>query len=103
MTDARPIGYGAMLAEGALGLLAVLAATAGFADSTEWHASIRSALGRAGLSAVADGVADATAAAPVGRDGYPGTNGSRNGISMCTGPGQGQLARSTARAANCRT
>lgn len=36
MTDARPIGYGGMLAEGLLGLLAVLAATAGFASSEEW-------------------------------------------------------------------
>jgi len=36
MTDARPIGYGGMLAEGMLGLLAVLAATAGFASSEEW-------------------------------------------------------------------
>ena len=37
MTDARPIGYGGMLGEGALGLLAVLAATAGFATAGEWH------------------------------------------------------------------
>jgi len=37
MTDARPIGYGGMLGEGALGLLAVLAATAGFASAAEWH------------------------------------------------------------------
>jgi carbon starvation protein len=36
MKDARPIGYGGMLAEGLLGLLAVLAATAGFATSEEW-------------------------------------------------------------------
>ncbi len=36
MPDARPIGYGAMLAEGMLGLLAVLAATAGFATREEW-------------------------------------------------------------------
>ncbi len=36
MTDARPIGYGGMLGEGTLGLLAVLAATAGFATSEEW-------------------------------------------------------------------
>ncbi len=36
MTDARPIGYGAMLAEGFLGLMAVLAATAGFESSAEW-------------------------------------------------------------------
>ncbi len=37
MTDARPIGYGAMLAEGSLGMLAVMAATAGFASTAEWH------------------------------------------------------------------
>ncbi len=36
MTDARPIGYGGMLGEGTLGLLAVLASTAGFASSAEW-------------------------------------------------------------------
>jgi carbon starvation protein len=36
MTDARPIGYGGMLGEGTLGLLAVLAATAGFATAGEW-------------------------------------------------------------------
>jgi carbon starvation protein len=36
VTDARPIGYGAMLAEGMLGLLAVLAATAGFSSSDQW-------------------------------------------------------------------
>ncbi len=38
MTDARPIGYGGMLGEGTLGLLAVLASTAGFASAGEWHA-----------------------------------------------------------------
>ena len=37
MTDARPIGYGGMLGEGTLGLLAVLASTAGFASGAEWH------------------------------------------------------------------
>jgi carbon starvation protein len=36
MPDARPIAYGAMLAEGMLGLMAVLAATAGFASHEEW-------------------------------------------------------------------
>jgi carbon starvation protein len=36
MTDARPIGYGGMLGEGALGMLAVLASTAGFATFGEW-------------------------------------------------------------------
>ena len=38
MTDARPIGYGGMLAEGSLGMLAVMAATAGFASSADWYA-----------------------------------------------------------------
>jgi carbon starvation protein len=38
MTDARPIGYGGMLGEGALGMMAVLATTAGFATSSEWFA-----------------------------------------------------------------
>lgn len=37
MTDARPIGYAGMLGEGTLGLLAVLATTAGFATADEWH------------------------------------------------------------------
>jgi carbon starvation protein len=38
MTDARPIGYGGMLGEGTLALLAVLATTAGFATRNEWAA-----------------------------------------------------------------
>jgi carbon starvation protein len=37
-TDALPIGYGAMIGESLLGLLAVLACTAGFGSSGEWHA-----------------------------------------------------------------
>ncbi len=37
MTDAKPIGYGGMLGEGTLGLLAVLATTAGFASRDAWH------------------------------------------------------------------
>ena len=36
-TDARMIGYGAMIAESLLGLLAVLATTAGFATVQGWH------------------------------------------------------------------
>ncbi len=36
MTDARPIGFGGMLGEGALGLLSVLASTAGFLTVAEW-------------------------------------------------------------------
>ena len=42
MRDARPIGYGGMLGEGALGLLAVMAATAGFASETDWFAHYKS-------------------------------------------------------------
>jgi carbon starvation protein len=38
MSDARPIGYGGMLGEGTLGLLAVLAATAGFSSNADWFA-----------------------------------------------------------------
>ncbi len=38
MTDARPIGYGGMLGEGTLGLMAILATTAGFATTAQWQA-----------------------------------------------------------------
>lgn len=51
MTDARPIGYGGMLGEGTLGLLAVLAATAGFASNAEWFAHYSSWGAANGLSA----------------------------------------------------
>ncbi|MCA9512847.1 MAG: carbon starvation protein A [Myxococcales bacterium] len=51
MTDARPIGYAGMLGEGALGLLAVLAATAGFANAEEWHVHYASWGAADGLSA----------------------------------------------------
>ena len=47
-TDARPIGYGGMIGESLLGLLAVFACTAGFASPTHWHqhyASFSSAKG----------------------------------------------------------
>jgi carbon starvation protein len=54
MTDARPIGYGAMLGEGALGMLAVLAATAGFANAAEWHGHYASWGAANGLSAKLD-------------------------------------------------
>lgn len=37
-TDAVPIGYGAMVGESALGLLAVLATTAGFMSAEDWSA-----------------------------------------------------------------
>ena len=54
MTDARPIGYGAMLAEGFLGLMAVLAATAGFKTSEDWWAHYSSWGAADGLSAKLD-------------------------------------------------
>jgi carbon starvation protein len=54
MTDALPIGYGGMLGEGALGLLAVLAATAGFASQAEWQGHYASWGAADGLSAKLD-------------------------------------------------
>ncbi len=51
MTDARPIGYGGMLGEGVLGMLAVLATTAGFASREEWLAHYQSWSAAQGLSA----------------------------------------------------
>jgi carbon starvation protein len=54
MTDARPIGYGAMLAEGFLGLMAVLAATAGFRDSADWWVHYSSWGAANGLAAKLD-------------------------------------------------
>jgi len=54
MTDARPIGYGGMLGEGALGMLAVLAATAGFSSAAEWHGHYASWGAANGLSAKLD-------------------------------------------------
>ncbi|MEM7411629.1 MAG: carbon starvation protein A [Myxococcota bacterium] len=54
MTDARPIGYGGMLGEGLLGMLAVLAATAGFASGAEWHGHYASWGAANGLSAKLD-------------------------------------------------
>ncbi len=49
MSDARPIGYGAMLGEGTLALLAVLATTAGFASHEEWAAHYAGWSAAAGL------------------------------------------------------
>jgi carbon starvation protein len=54
MTDARPIGYGGMLGEGTLGLLAVLAATAGFASAADWSVHYASWGAASGLSAKLD-------------------------------------------------
>jgi carbon starvation protein len=50
-TDARAIGYGGMLGEGSLGLLAVLASTAGFATFADWSAHYASWGAADGLSA----------------------------------------------------
>jgi carbon starvation protein len=49
MTDARPIGYGGMLGEGSLGLLAVLATTAGFATAADWWSHYSSWSAASGL------------------------------------------------------
>ena len=54
MTDARAIGYGAMLGEGSLGMLAVLASTAGFASYAEWSGHYASWGAASGLSAKLD-------------------------------------------------
>jgi len=51
MSDARAIGYGGMLGEGALGMLAVLASTAGFASYAEWSHHYASWGAASGLSA----------------------------------------------------
>lgn len=50
-TDARAIGYGGMLGEGFLGMLAVLAATAGFATTEDWHHHYSSWAAADGLNA----------------------------------------------------
>jgi carbon starvation protein len=50
MSDARAIGYGGMLGEGTLGLLAVLAATAGFATTADWWDHYQSWGAASGLS-----------------------------------------------------
>ncbi len=50
MADTRPIGYGGMLGEGTLGLLAVLASTAGFASATEWSTHYASWSAASGLA-----------------------------------------------------
>jgi len=53
-THTRAIGYGGMLAEGMLGLLAVLAATAGFASSEQWWTHYHSWGAADGLAAKLD-------------------------------------------------
>ena len=54
MTDAQPIGYGGMLAEGFLGLMAVLAATAGFETAADWWVHYESWGAANGLAAKLD-------------------------------------------------
>jgi carbon starvation protein len=54
MTDAKAIGYGAMLGEGSLGMLAVLASTAGFASYAEWSGHYASWGAASGLAAKLD-------------------------------------------------
>lgn len=49
--DARAIGYGAMLGEGALALLATLAVSAGFLSTEDWHSHYASWGQAQGLSA----------------------------------------------------
>ena len=51
ISDARPIGYGAMLGEGSLALMATLACTAGFAELESWTAHYHSWGAAAGLGA----------------------------------------------------
>lgn len=49
-TDARVIGYGGMLGESLLGLTAVIACTAGFANAGEWNSFYKSWAGIQGLA-----------------------------------------------------
>jgi len=50
-SDARMIGYGGMIGESLLGLMAVLACTAGFAQPAEWHEHYASWAGANSLGA----------------------------------------------------
>lgn len=50
-SDAKPIGYGSMLGEGLLALLATLAVTAGFSSPAAWHSHYGSWSAANGLSA----------------------------------------------------
>lgn len=50
-TDARFVAYGGMIGESLLGLLAVLACTAGFPDSTSWNSAYVDWANMAGLAA----------------------------------------------------
>ncbi len=59
-TQARPIGYGAMIGESLLGLLATLACTAGFASSELWHSHYASWSSAAGLATKIDAFIEGT-------------------------------------------
>jgi len=59
-THARPIGYGGMLGESLLGLLAVLACTAGFGSSNDWHMHYHSFTAAQGLAAKLGGFIEGT-------------------------------------------
>ena len=59
-THARPIGYGAMIGESLLGLLAVLACTAGFSSTTAWHSHYASFSAAQGLAKKLSGFIDGT-------------------------------------------
>lgn len=49
--DSKPIGYGSMLGEGLLALLATLAVTAGFSSTAQWHSHYANWNAANGLSA----------------------------------------------------
>ncbi|PCI34603.1 MAG: carbon starvation protein A, partial [Elusimicrobia bacterium] len=51
LSDARPIGYGAMLGEGSLALMSVLACTAGFKSLSAWQVHYQSWANAKGLGA----------------------------------------------------
>lgn len=53
-TDARPVGYGGMIGESLLGLMAVLATTAGFSDPVAWKSHYASWSAAGGLAAKID-------------------------------------------------
>ena len=58
--DARPIGYGGMIGESLLGLLAVLACTAGFQSTEKWHSHYASFHAAQGLSKKLGGFIEGT-------------------------------------------
>ena len=59
-THARPVGYGGMIGESLLGLLAVLACTAGFSSPEHWHQHYDSFSAAKGLATKLGGFIDGT-------------------------------------------